>query len=53
MIYGIYHFNEEQRRQIIAVHNQLRAREPASNMQELVWDQQLADLAYGHAKRCD
>ncbi|VDM21842.1 unnamed protein product, partial [Wuchereria bancrofti] len=53
MIYGIYHFNEEQRRQIIAIHNQLRAREPASNMQELVWDQRLADLAYGHAKRCD
>ncbi|KAL3990523.1 Cysteine-rich secretory family protein [Acanthocheilonema viteae] len=52
-IYGIYHFNEEQRRQIITIHNELRAREPASNMQELVWDQRLADLAYGHAKKCD
>ncbi|KAM3727379.1 GLIPR1-like protein [Dirofilaria immitis] len=31
----------------------MRAQEPASNMQELVWDQRLADLAYGHAARCD
>ncbi|EFO25165.2 hypothetical protein LOAG_03326 [Loa loa] len=53
IIYTIYHFNDEQRRQIITIHNQLRAQEPASNMQELVWDQRLADLAYGHAKRCD
>ncbi|OZC08512.1 SCP-like protein [Onchocerca flexuosa] len=53
IIYGLYQFNEVQKRQIITIHNHLRAREPASNMQELVWDQRLADLAYGHAMRCD
>lgn len=53
MIYQLYRFNEEQKRQIITIHNQLRAQEPASNMQELVWDERLADLAFGHVQRCD
>ncbi|VDK69152.1 unnamed protein product [Anisakis simplex] len=35
------------------MHNQLRASEPASNMQELVWDDRLAALAHGHVQRCD
>ncbi|VDM99362.1 unnamed protein product [Thelazia callipaeda] len=53
ILYGLYRFNEDQKRQIVTIHNKLRAQEPASNMQELVWDDRLADLAYGHVQRCD
>lgn len=35
------------------MHNQLRASEPAADMQELVWDDRLAALAHGHVQRCD
>uniref|UniRef100_A0A915AK97 ShKT domain-containing protein n=1 Tax=Parascaris univalens TaxID=6257 RepID=A0A915AK97_PARUN len=53
IIFGTYWFNDDQKRRIIQIHNQLRASEPASNMQEMVWDDRLASLALGHVQRCD
>ncbi|VDM28704.1 unnamed protein product [Toxocara canis] len=53
IIYGTYWFNDEQKRRIVQIHNHLRASEPASNMQEIVWDDRLAALAHGHVQRCD
>ncbi len=49
----MYWFDFEQQQQLIDVHNELRASEPATNMQELVWDEQLAILARGHAASCN
>lgn len=52
-IFGTYWFNDDQKRRIVQIHNQLRASEPASNMQEMVWDDRLAALALGHVQRSD
>ncbi|KRX80597.1 Glioma pathogenesis-related protein 1, partial [Trichinella sp. T6] len=37
---------------ILKEHNRLRAMEPAANMQELVWDENLAFIALDWASRC-
>ncbi|KAK0405497.1 hypothetical protein QR680_018024 [Steinernema hermaphroditum] len=48
-----YFFDESQKKQLLESHNTLRSLEPASNMQELVWDDRLAKTALAHARNCD
>uniref|UniRef100_A0A1I7ZXE5 ShKT domain-containing protein n=1 Tax=Steinernema glaseri TaxID=37863 RepID=A0A1I7ZXE5_9BILA len=48
-----YVFDQSQRDQLLESHNTLRSLEPASNMQELAWDEGLAKSAMEHARRCD
>ncbi|OUC44032.1 SCP-like protein [Trichinella nativa] len=45
-------FSPVQIQMILKEHNRLRAMEPAANMQELVWDENLAFIALDWASRC-
>ena len=48
----IYRLSTEQKMAVIGTHNFLRSREPARAMEEMVWDEGLADLAADWAGRC-
>lgn len=50
--YRVYDFDQNQVSQMVSEHNRLRALEPATNMQEIVWDWNLASLSRDWAGRC-